>query len=161
MAGAHTKENAALSTTVTATLKEFESDVIAPTLSTTASRSVMAAQKAEDKRSIMIVLTGVNYIAGHLLKIVYIIKINFLPHDQNQEWGCVSFAALILLSISYSTPLFFYYFFNTQFYKFANNNIKRFIIFVVKLMHLEHIITISTSKEKDKNKVTSVTLTSL
>jgi hypothetical protein len=153
MAGAHKKANAAPTTTITATLTVVNDNASEPAMSVTASRSVMAAQKAERKRSIMIVLTGVNYIVGHSLNVVHIYNIFFLI-SIDPLWYCISIVAKILISLAYTTPLLFYYFFNTHFYKFTNANLKRLIIPVIhvaKLIKLMHVQDTSLSKEKSKN----------
>jgi hypothetical protein len=161
MAGAHKKENPAPTTTATLTVAEGGS--AAPAMSATASRSVIAAQKAERKRSIMIVLTGLNYMLGHSLYIVFTLN-GFIIVSGDPTWTCVAFAAKILLSIAYSTPIFFYYFFNTHFYKFANTNLKRLVMPVTKLMNLEHIFDENkreTSTSQGTTSVAAATTTAL
>jgi hypothetical protein len=123
-----------------------EGGAIAPVTSATASRSVLAAQKAERKRSIMIILTGVNYIVGHSLYIVYTLN-TFFFQSNRVDWNCVTLAAKFLLSLAYSTPFFFYYFFNTHFYKIANTNIARFVIPVSKLINPKQSQEASTQEE--------------
>jgi hypothetical protein len=87
--------------------------------------SVLAAMKAERKRSIMIVLTGLNFVLGHSLNVAWRIIDNFIvKHASTPVWMCVQFAAYTLVAIAYATPFFFYYFFNTHFMKCANQIMK-------------------------------------
>jgi hypothetical protein len=87
--------------------------------------SVLAAMNAERKRSIMIVLTGLNFVLGHSLNVAWRIIDNFIiKHASSPMWVCFSFAAYTLVAIAYATPFFFYYFFNTHFMKCANRTMK-------------------------------------
>jgi hypothetical protein len=156
MAGAHKTENAVPTTTATATLTVVEGSAAAPAMSATASRSVLAAQRAERKRSIMIVLTGVNYIFGHLLFIVYTIN-GYIIKTSTTESYCVAYAAKTLLSIAYSTPFFFYYFFNTHFNKFFNTNVKNLMMPVLKLMNLAHVFEPNQRQEASTSQGTKPT----
>jgi hypothetical protein len=97
--------------------------------------SVIFAMKAERKRSILIVLTGVNYIGGHTLFVVFQIFFYFFI-NQNDPWYCVKYASTTLLLTAYASPFFFYYFFNTQFFKYANRNLQFMFFPVWRVMEL-------------------------
>jgi hypothetical protein len=86
IAGAQKKENPALPITDTATLTVAEGGSAAPVISATAFRSVIAAQKAERKRSIVIVLTGVNYLLGHSMYIPSAVN-SFVIQSGEPEWS--------------------------------------------------------------------------
>jgi hypothetical protein len=155
MAGAYKKENAASTTTATV----VEGGAAAPAMSATASRSVATAQKAERKRSIMIVLTGVNYVLGHSLTVVRNVYLFFFV-GFDQQWVCLGFASELFLLLACCTPIFFYYFFNTHFFNYANTNMKSLVMPVAKLVKLEHLFKdnkkeINTSKCNENTNYTS------
>jgi hypothetical protein len=92
--------------------------------------SVILAMRAERRRSIMILLTGVNYLLGHTLNVIKMIESYFNLSSDYLLWNCVSLASYGLLFISYQTSFFFYYFLNTQFNHCAKQTFK-FLFFPV------------------------------
>jgi hypothetical protein len=91
------------------------------------SRFLTVALAAQRRESIMIVLTGFNYILGHIMNVVYTVYFRFVYNSSMDStlgtWNCITFSAFTLISIVYATPFLFYYFFNTHFKKFFNANL--------------------------------------
>jgi hypothetical protein len=97
----------------------------ASTSSLPTNKSVRAAMQAERRKSLMIISTGVNYLLGHVLKIVFIFGfMTDSPITYLDEWWCFNYVASLLLTTSYATPFLFYYFFNIHFRTYANEIIK-------------------------------------
>jgi hypothetical protein len=89
------------------------------------SESVMKALKAEKQKAKMIFLSGLNFAIGHLAWLIFSLCNTFIPYFSNSSaYGCVDLVADFFLYVSYATPFFFYYYFNMQFKKFANRNLK-------------------------------------
>jgi hypothetical protein len=77
--------------------------------------TVKATLKAEKRKMIMILLTGINYFIGHSLNFVdTVFRFFFLSSPLT---SCLELLAYIFLTLSYATPFFFYYFFNKIFKK--------------------------------------------
>jgi hypothetical protein len=87
--------------------------------------SIVKALRAERRKAKMIFFTGLNFMIGHLAWLIYSLRnavdLNFYT---TPEFGCFFFFGDSLLYVSYATPFFFYYIFNTQFNKFANKTFK-------------------------------------
>jgi hypothetical protein len=81
--------------------------------------TVKATLKAEKKKMIMILLTGVNYFAGHSINLVFQVFLHF--DSQNSLTKCFAFLQYIFLTLSYATSFFFYYFFNKRFKQEINS----------------------------------------
>jgi hypothetical protein len=85
-------------------------------------QSVSKSLQAEKRKALMIVFTGINYFLCHSVYLVFTITRDVYQNFYSpSETGflCFQFTAYFLLSLSYATPFFFYYFFNKQFNKFA------------------------------------------
>jgi hypothetical protein len=75
----------------------------------------------------MIVLTGVNYILGHVARPFASVQNLFFPsasHIPGSAWPCFYAVAYFLVYLAYASPFIFYYFFNTQFNKLANTTLE-------------------------------------
>jgi uncharacterized membrane protein YkvA (DUF1232 family) len=84
--------------------------------------TVKATLKAEKRKMIMMLLTGVNFIPGRLVNILAKLFYYVVPLDYSTLFlGCLWFLDDLLLTLSYATPFFFYYFFNERFKKETNN----------------------------------------
>jgi hypothetical protein len=90
----------------------------------TASRSVQNAQKAQQKKNIMILLTGLNYSVFRVGYAITLIQRFFFPKASSDSWNCFNLVAYWLALVSSIDPFFFYYFFNSHFKKFAHDNLK-------------------------------------
>jgi hypothetical protein len=89
------------------------------------SKSVLAALRAERRKAKMIFFTGLNFMIGHLAWLVYSLALAVVPNfTSTYEFGCFWLTGDAFLYVSYATPFFFYYSFNTQFKKFANRTLK-------------------------------------
>jgi hypothetical protein len=84
--------------------------------------SVLTALRAERKRCIMVLLTGLVYGCGHVGNAVTNAHWHFFRTNLH-VWYCLQFAANQLLMFSYAIPFILYYFFNSQFKRFANQSI--------------------------------------
>jgi hypothetical protein len=79
---------------------------------------VKATLKAEKKKMIMILLTGVNFCTGNMISFVFQLVL-LIPSGYTSS--CLNFLNALFLNLSYGTPFFFYYFFNKKFKKETNN----------------------------------------
>jgi hypothetical protein len=95
------------------------------TVSVTAHQYVRVALKAERKKSIMIVLTGVNYVTCHIL-FPFVLMINqFVPYILNASvLSCLFSITRSMTYAAYTTPFLFYYFFNTHFKRLTHRNLR-------------------------------------
>lgn len=91
----------------------------------TQARMVQTAMNAERKKGKMIIAIGINYILGHMIYAAYQIA-ESLGVDPNVEtqWLCVFIVGQQIILISFGTSFIIYYLFNSQFNRFANQNIK-------------------------------------
>jgi hypothetical protein len=83
--------------------------------------SVRESLKAEKRKAIMIGLTGVNYILGHVGYIIVSFVFRVLPsvaYSNLNGWSCYLLVAFTVYYASFATPLLFYYFFNKHFKRF-------------------------------------------
>jgi hypothetical protein len=71
------------------------------------------AAQAQKRKVVMISLLTLNYFIGHAPLTIH----NLPIHANTHFWACYHDAFYILFNISYTTPIFFYYFFNTNFKK--------------------------------------------
>jgi hypothetical protein len=89
------------------------------------SQAVKDSLRAEKRKAIMIGLTGVNYIIGHISYFILGVMFRLFPDVTNASingWSCYSVAAVFIYYASYASPFFFYYFFNKHFKKFMKSN---------------------------------------
>jgi hypothetical protein len=105
----------------------------AVTLTTTGpvNQSVLVAQRAETRKCVMILLTGLMFGLGHIGQAVANFQSKFAYNASYDAWFCVYFVAIRLFNLSYAVNFFLYYFFNAQFKKYANETIA-FIVYPVK-----------------------------
>jgi hypothetical protein len=87
------------------------------------SGSVLVAQRAQNRRCVLILLTGLMYGLGHIGQVVTNFHTKYAYNASYDAWFCVYFVAIRLLNLSYAVNFFLYYFFNTQFKKYANETI--------------------------------------
>jgi hypothetical protein len=97
-------------------------DQTSVTLTTTGpvNQSVLVAQRAEKRKCVMILFTGLMYGLGHVGQAVANFHSKFAYNASYDAWFCVYFVAIKLLNLSYAINFFLYYFFNAQFKKYAN-----------------------------------------
>ena len=90
----------------------------------TANRAIRTAQRAERRKVYMILATGISFFFGHICNAIYYIMFNFkLNNFSSAEYFCFSLVAEWVLKLSYAVPSFFiYYFFNSHFNRFANDD---------------------------------------
>ena len=87
-----------------------------------------SAEKAEKNNELMIMLIGINYLIGHFGSILYYVPFPASP----QFWNCFYDFNLIPFYISYIDNNLMYYFFNKNFRKYANQNLKSILNVFVK-----------------------------
>jgi hypothetical protein len=90
------------------------------------SQSVKDSLRAEKRKAIMIGLTGMNFLLGHISYLVLAIMFRFFPKVVNADinsWYCYSAAAVTIYYASFVTPFLFYYFFNKHFKRFMIKNL--------------------------------------
>jgi hypothetical protein len=87
------------------------------------SESVLIGQRAEKRRCRLILFTGLMYVLGHAVQAISNFQSSFFYNESYDAWFCVYFVASTLLNLSYAVNFFLYYFFNTQFKKYANETI--------------------------------------
>lgn len=97
---------------------------VSPATINVSSRGVVKASQAENKRAIMVVVSGANYFLGHTGYFPLVIGSSFVGFTP--FWLCFSSVELFLLYFSNLTCYFAYYFSNQLFRQFANQNIKLF-----------------------------------
>jgi hypothetical protein len=80
--------------------------------------TVKATRMAEKRKMIMILLTGVNFCAGHVISFVFRVVVIFVPfEDSTSYFMCLFFLTDLFLNLSFATAFLFYYFFNKRFEK--------------------------------------------
>jgi hypothetical protein len=84
------------------------------------SESVLVAQRAEKRKCVMIIVTCLVYSLGHLGNLVSGLQAYYFFDPTQTGWYCVYFLSNKLLVMSYAFNFFIYYFFNSQFKRYAN-----------------------------------------
>jgi hypothetical protein len=130
------------------------------TLTTVTNASVLNAVRAERRRAKLIVLSGLNYFFGHFGWLVYDSARAISPRlvlSYGSGWLCHVFVCEVLIAVSYTTPFFFYYFFNTQFKKFANGILRLVFYPIVALFRMLKVPLLSpvTGESNNSNSMTA------
>ncbi len=94
------------------------------TMSATALKSVINAQKAEKKRIRMILLTGLNYGVFNIGLAINIIQKYLFTQPDSEFWNCYDTVTAWLSYINSINSIIFYYCFNTHFKKFVHHDFK-------------------------------------
>lgn len=91
-------------------------------------------ERAERKKSYMIIAISINYSVAHSAALLYPIY-SFLYHGNYPDrYQCYSAIIQYLGQVAYSINIVFYYFFNSRFRSILNNNLK--LVFVTPFRHL-------------------------